>query len=72
MVRYAPVSIGGSSYLCPVKGVAIFKGTLRDIYSMIGPAAHLPLITQIDDISFTDYHLFRTEMRILTGENGKP
>jgi hypothetical protein len=29
--------------------------------------ANLPLLTEVNDVAFTDYHLFRAESRILTG-----
>lgn len=50
-VEYGPTEIGGKTYICPQKSVAISH------------APGLPLF--INDVSFTEYHLFRGETRIL-------
>jgi hypothetical protein len=55
LVEYGPVDIGGRTYTCPVHGVAITK--TEDQY------ASQP--DYLNDITFTGYHLFRAEVRIL-------
>jgi len=68
VVEYAPVSIGGTPYICPVRSVAIAKIPLREL-----AGTGVPVQTQLNDVSFTDYHLFRSESRILTGTpEGEP
>lgn len=60
-VEYGPVNIGGQNYVCPLKGLALSKmplGGSRD------PAA--PMLTEVNDVKFVDYHLFRSESRIVT------
>ncbi len=63
MVSYAPVAIGGRTYICPVKGVAISKIPVAE--ATPDPNYSGPLQTQLNDISFTNYHVFRTDMTIL-------
>jgi hypothetical protein len=54
-VEYAPVTIGERSYICPVKGVA---------FSVLAPSWG-PMLTQLNDVAFTHYHVFRSEARIV-------
>jgi hypothetical protein len=70
LVEYGPVDIGGRIYICPIKGVALFRAPGPDG----GESQHasVPLRTEMNDISFTHYHVFRAEMRILTDDNAKP
>ena len=67
-VEYGSIPIGGSNYICPVKSVAASKmpfGAAAD-----GPQdANLPVKIEVNDVAFTDYHLFRAEARILTGDS---
>lgn len=61
LVEYGPVVIGGQSYICPVRGVALARFVRGN-----------PLATaiiwqiQLNDVAFVDYHLFHSESRILT------
>lgn len=64
LVEYAPVLIGGSTYICPVHGVASSKEPISgSIGSSNGPSVQL--LTFVNDVSFTQYHLFRSESRVL-------
>jgi hypothetical protein len=85
MVEYGPVEIGGKTYICPSKSVAIARG-----YEPVQPDARKQMLgfgpesvedaqtrgtetlqTMLDDVVFRDYHLFRSETRILTdGDQG--
>jgi len=63
MVEYAPVEIGSRTYICPVRSVAVSRIPLLGVVS---DAKHpAPVTTRLNDISFTHYHLFRTESTIL-------
>ena len=55
---------GGKSYICPVRGVAISR--LPTILRLPGwrSPAEVPL-TWLNDITFTRYHLFRAQVKIL-------
>jgi hypothetical protein len=68
LVEYAPVNIGGNSYICPVKAVAMTKelGQEADAKQKPGEAS---LMVFVNDVTFTQYHMFRAESRILTGSD---
>jgi hypothetical protein len=59
MVEYGPVEIGGKTYTCPIRSVSI----CRFVYGF----AAGPEVTLLNDVTFTDYHQFRAESRILPG-----
>jgi hypothetical protein len=63
MVEYSSVTIGARSYMCPVKGVAISRMPVAGVLVDAKHAA--PLQTRLNDITFRNYHLFRTEAKIL-------
>jgi len=64
MVEYGRVVIGGKIYTCPIKSVsisledAVFAGTSQT--------------SLLNDVSFADYHLFRSDSSILTGNIPPP
>jgi len=72
-VEYIPVEIGGKSFICPVKSIAISKAIDRLPASMVwndsktGIPAYLPRVTAINDAVFENYHQFRSEVRLLPG-----
>ncbi len=65
LVEYAPVEIGNRTYDCPVHGVAFSK---VPIAAAKGDAVEIQ--TQLNDVVFTNYHLFGSEARIVTGASG--
>ncbi len=67
MVEYGAVGLGGSSYICPVKSVAVAVMPINDPTSDA-----YPLQTQLNDVAFTDYHLFRSESRIVPAQDAAP
>lgn len=70
LVEYAPVTIGEQSYICPVHGVAFSKVPLaHDAAAQAGSAVDVQ--TELNDVAFTQYHLFRSKARILTGGSGE-
>jgi hypothetical protein len=63
-VEYRRVEIGGRPYVCPIHAVALSRA--RTIEQDPGHAAHLgPPQTYLNDVTFTDYHIFRSDLRIL-------
>ena len=78
LVEYGPVEIGGKTYTCPVKSVSItlaprpssamqrYRGELLDNDTW---AAREHLQTMLNDVVFEQYHMFRSDARILTGNN---
>jgi hypothetical protein len=66
LVEYGPVEIGGVPYICPVRSVAF---TLIRKDGVEGyDKAQGPLQAKLNDVTFKQYHRFRSEVRILTGE----
>ena len=61
LVEYAAVTIGAQVYVCPVHGVAFSKMPALTR----GEMSTSLLQTQMNDVSFKDYHLFRGDARIL-------
>lgn len=69
-VEYGPVEIGGKTYVCPLHGVAYTQARLMDQQGKealsIDQAKDAP--RYLNDTTFTNYQLFRSEVRILTGD----
>ncbi len=71
MVEYGPVEIGGKTYICPVRSVSIVR--MRSIVSLAAWdesfRTYGPLVTMLNDIHYTNYHIFRGESRLITDIN---
>jgi VWFA-related protein len=67
VVDYAPVKIGDHSYICPVKGVAF--SMIRVSSTSAKEASDLPIQTNLNDIAFTHYHEFGSQVRIVANAN---
>jgi hypothetical protein len=67
MVEYGAVAIGGKAYTCPVRSVSISVGETTMKEEGVGAAAEKDVrdVTRLDDVVFSDYHVFRSEMRII-------
>lgn len=63
-VEYGPVEIGGKPYVCPVHAVAMSRG--RTLLTSKGEMRFGPVRTYLNDMTFTGYHVFRSESRMLT------
>lgn len=64
-VQYGHVMIGGRSYLCPIRGVAISELYNADMQKDYG----IPLERHVNKVEFTHYHKFGSTARMLTGAN---
>ncbi len=69
VIEYGPVEIGGKTYVCPMRSVSLARArTLISLkewdqsFMSFGPYS-----THMNDMSFSNYHVFRAESRILTG-----
>ena len=73
-VEYAPVEIGGKTYICPVKSVSILKAhTALPPKGMQSAASYKgPAKTFLNDVAFGQYRRFGSETRILTGDGLAP
>ena len=75
LVEYGPVTIAGKTYICPLKSVTIevvYPGcTVGSVVACGTIASSRALTTQtsLNDVNFSQYHVFRAESRILTGDN---
>ena len=69
LIDYGPVKIGGKTYFCPARSVSLARG--RSITSLkVWDQSFLtygPYSTKMNDMRFSNYHLFRAESRILPG-----
>jgi hypothetical protein len=65
-VEYGPVEIAGKTYYCPVRAIAISRArTIVRSGDINHRFAFGPEENFINEISFSNYHLFRSESRIL-------
>ncbi|HEY1901209.1 MAG TPA: hypothetical protein VGG56_02185 [Terracidiphilus sp.] len=77
LVDYGPVKIGGVPYICPTKSVAfsVVRMVIQELDFDTGAVTGTslgPSRTYLNEVLFTQYHLFRAETRILTGSNQEP
>jgi hypothetical protein len=81
-VEYGSIEIGGRSYICPIKSVAVLVdntvptpaaqnySAVRISPTISGQFAPPHTQTLVDDVAFTQYHLFRAESRIVVDGAG--
>ncbi len=69
LAEFGPVVIGGASYICPVRSVAVagYFDRYADLDAQPPPVAYQ---TSINDVTFTGHRVFRTKSRIVTGAAG--
>ena len=68
LVEYGPVELGGKTYFCPVRNVAISTGKELLPFEEAREGAAGPVVTMMNDTVFSEYHLFRGDLRIVTGD----
>jgi VWFA-related protein len=68
VVEYAPVNIGGRSYICPVKSVAF--STIPVPSASAADELSGPVQVNLNDVAFTHYHEFGSEVRIVANASG--
>jgi VWFA-related protein len=72
MVEYGPVEIGGKTYFCPVRSVSLSRESsslpfAADTKPILGPA-----MTMLIDVAFGNYHMFRSEVKLLNPDDPLP
>jgi len=72
LVEYGPQKLGGKSYICPVKSVAI--SLARELIPLEGLYSYRlselpPFKFELNDTAYTEYHLFHSEVRVLSGDS---
>jgi VWFA-related protein len=70
MVEYASMEIGGKDYICPVRSISVSVGQSGKTSGHAKGATPIHTVdrTLLNDVSFSDYHVFRSDLRIITGE----
>jgi hypothetical protein len=63
MVEYGSVAIGGETYTCPVRSVSYSVGGLIVAGELSADPSQEA--SRLNDVVFDDYHVFRSEMRIV-------
>src|SRR5579872_2090389 len=68
MIEYGPVEIGGKTYICPRRSVAIMRARSVRVLSEWDESfrSYGPYTTMLNDITFDRYHIFRSESHVLT------
>jgi hypothetical protein len=72
MVEYGPVEIGGKTYTCPVRSVSMGETGSMGVSGPFGESTSAPDTPLLNDTIFENYHQFRSESRILTGNIPAP
>ena len=70
LVDYGPVELGGKTYICPVRSLAVWRSRTVSILALtdwdVRFRTYGPFSTMLNDMAFDNYHLFRAETRMLT------
>jgi hypothetical protein len=72
MVEYGPVAIGGKTYTCPVRSVSLAETGSMGVPGPFGESTSAPDTPHLNDVTFDNYHQFRSESRILIGNVPAP
>ena len=67
VVEYGPVELGGRTYICPLKGIALSLAS--EAQPLLGGRQEdfPPLQTSLNDVVFEQYHLYRADSHVLPG-----
>jgi len=71
LVDYGPIQIGGKDYICPIRSLSTTTAEMVQVdpvYKYAIANALQPLKTSLNDVAFTNYHMFRSDVRILSPE----
>ncbi|MGH9587834.1 MAG: VWA domain-containing protein, partial [Acidobacteriaceae bacterium] len=83
LVDYGPVTVGGKTYICPIKSISMSLAPVQVVGGMRMQNAHgvltqptengipPPLQTMLNEVEFEQYHLFHAVARVLTDGNEK-
>jgi len=70
-IEYAATDIGGRSYICPVRSISMLQAhTAQQTGAFSRTDYKGPAKTFLNDVRFSEYRRFGTEMKILTGSAG--
>jgi hypothetical protein len=72
LVEYGPVAIAGQTWICPLRSVALASvrnlDMMHDLYKF-SQTSSPQFQVKMNDVSYAQYHLFRTRMRLLPGDS---
>jgi VWFA-related protein len=71
LVDYGPIEIAGRAYICPTRSLSTTTAQIVQIdptYKFALADQMQPLKNALNDVSFDQYHIFRSDMRVLTPE----
>jgi len=79
LVQYGPVDIGGRTYICPIKSISLSVAPLsattyvrdanRFAPSTLDQGQNRTRQTLLNDVDFINYHVFRSDTRVVTGDS---
>jgi VWFA-related protein len=75
IVTYAPVVIGGKTYICPIHSVSLLRARSVNALREWDTQEFLtwgPYATELNDFRYDDYRMFRGESRMLSGFDVTP
>jgi len=74
MVEYGSVVIGDKTYICPIRSVSVSRSrTVRLLHQwFMHFGVYGPFETALNDVTFSNYHLFQSGHRILTDVSPAP
>jgi hypothetical protein len=74
MIEYGPVMLGGISYICPIRSVSISRPRSVVEVTEYGEKlkVYAPFQTFLNDVSYGNYHLFRSSSRVLPAFSEPP
>jgi hypothetical protein len=69
VVEYGPVELGGRTYICPLKGIALSLAS--EARPLLGGREEdfPPLQTSLNEVVFEQYHLYRASSNVLSGSS---
>ncbi|MGA8673166.1 MAG: VWA domain-containing protein [Terracidiphilus sp.] len=71
LVEYSNVEIAGKSYICPVRSISSAMAQTIQVdprYKFALARQMQPVKTSVNEATFENYHVFRSDSRVLTGE----
>ena len=68
-IEYGAVDIAGKTYVCPLRSISIVRGRSVSHLALWDESftTYGPFTTMLNDISFSGYHVFRSDSRIVPG-----
>jgi VWFA-related protein len=74
VVEYGPVDIGGTSHICLLKSIAILRErTIFELHEWNESfKIYAPFETMLEDSTFSRYHMFSGQARVLSGYSDAP